>query len=85
MGTYSNPNGTFILYSSCLSMLGPGSDPVIPSGKDPNLYVTGMNIQMSLEGGPELWIPEVVICIGIAGTNADDIGTDVQYVSNNPY
>ena len=80
MGTYSNPNGTFILYSSCA--LGPESEPVIPSGKDPILYVSGMNIQVSFEGGPEGMNPEVIVCIGIAGTRVDDIGTDVQYISS---
>ncbi len=81
---YSNPNGTFFLDSACMSMLGPGADPVIPSGKEPILYVNGMNIQIDFEGGPGA-NPEVIICIGIAGTNAGDIGTNVQYTSSNPY
>ncbi len=81
MGIYSNPNGSYYLDGSCMAILGPESEPVIPSGKDPIVYVNGMNIQMSIEGGPGR-TPEVIICIGIAGTNADDIGTSVQNLSN---
>ncbi len=83
-GTYSNPNGTFFLNNSCVSITGPGADPVIPSGKDPILYVNGVNVQMSFLGGPEE-TPEVIICVAIAGTSAGDIGTNVQYVLSNPY
>jgi len=76
----SNPNGTYYLDRWCMAILGPESEPVIPSGKAPIVYVNGINVQMSSEGGLGK-TPEVIICIGIAGTNADDIGTSVQNLS----
>ncbi len=79
--TYSNPNGSFYLFTSSMC----SSSPVIPSGKDPVLYVTAIDIQVQEgpggPGGPQPGSasPDVVVCVGIAGTNADDIGTTVQY------
>ncbi len=72
-GGYSNANGT---YGFALSGL-EECEVTIPSGKDPLVYILGVNAR--LNGEAILGEDDVAICIGIAGTNADDIGTDVVY------
>ena len=64
-GTYSNVNGDFTLDGSPS-----GNCPsiTIPSTGTPAIYVNATNTDTLNE-----------ICIGIAGTTADDIGTSVYY------
>ncbi len=66
-GTYTSPNGDFVLSTS----LGSGCDtPVIPSGKPVLIYINATNADTGNN-----------ICVAIAGTEAVDIGTDAKYGS----
>jgi hypothetical protein len=63
-GTYSNVNGDFTLDTSN----GCTAAPTIPSGTGAVIYVNATNTDTGNN-----------ICVGIAGTTADDIGTVVEY------
>ena len=64
-GTYSTIDGDFTLPTS---LPGACSAPTIPSGGTPLVYVHGLNAQTGNN-----------VCIGIAGTQADDIGTSITF------
>ncbi len=64
-GTYTNVNGDYTLPTS---LPGACSAPTIPSGGSPLIYVLGNNTQTGNS-----------VCVGIAGTQADDIGTAIAF------
>lgn len=71
---YDNPNGRFTF--SPISLC--GTEPTIPSGNAPIVYLLGASYEGDVESvGPE--DINVAVCVGIAGTSADDIGTVVIY------
>ena len=63
-GTYSNVNGDFRLETSTACT----GTMTVPSSGTPAIYVNATNTDTGND-----------ICIGIAGTSADDIGTLVNY------
>jgi len=66
-GTYSTPNGDYILSTS----LGSNCEtPSIPSGKTALVYINASNAGTGS-----------FVCIAVAGTAASDIGTDANYGS----
>ncbi len=65
-GTYSNVNGDFTLSTTNAC----STAPTIPSGGAPQIFVNVNNADTGND-----------VCIGIAGTSADDIGTVVEYGS----
>ncbi len=67
-GTYTNVNADYTLPTSLPSGC---SAPTIPSGGTPLVYVYGNNTQTGND-----------VCVGIAGTQADDVGTAVRYGNN---
>lgn len=73
---YANANGTYVFAPA-----GVGCAVTIPSGKDPLLYIISSNEilvgEETIRGNFE-----VGICLGIAGTNPDDIGTSIQYAGS---
>ena len=69
---YTNPNGYFGLGGACGWFSGSGQDPTIPSGNTPNFYIVATDEPFEEAN--------VQLCIGVAGTNADDIGTAVVYL-----
>ena len=65
-GTYTNVNADYTLPTAL-----PGGctvAPTIPSGDPPLVYVHGLNAQTGNN-----------VCVGIAGTQADDIGTSITF------
>ncbi len=64
-GTYTNVNADYTLPTA---LPGGCSAPTIPSGDPPLVYVYGNNAQTGNN-----------VCVGIAGTQADDIGTDINF------
>ena len=70
---YVNANGTY-----AFAPAGLGCPVTIPSGRDPILFVLSTN-EILVDAETARGTFEVGICIGIAGTNPDDIGTEVLY------
>ena len=65
-GTYSNVNADYTLPTSLPG--GCTTAPTIPSGSTPLVYVHGLNTQTGNN-----------VCVGIAGTQADDVGTTITF------
>ncbi len=65
-GVYTNVNGDYTLPMSLPG--GCKTAPTIPSGSTPLLYVYGNNTQTGNS-----------VCVGIAGTQADDVGTSITF------
>ncbi len=65
-GTYTNVNADYTLPTSLPS--GCTVAPTIPSGGTPLVYVHGVNTQTGNN-----------VCVGIAGTQADDVGTTITF------
>jgi len=64
-GTYANVNADYTLPTS---LPGACAAPTIPSGNTVLVYVLGNNTQTGNS-----------VCVGIAGTQADDIGTSIAF------
>ena len=66
-GTYTNVNADYTLVAGATA---PGNcaDPDIPSGGTVLVFVYGANAQTGND-----------VCVGIAGTQADDIGTSISF------
>ncbi len=64
-GTYTNVNADYTLPTTLPSGC---SAPTIPSGDTPLVYVYGNNAQTGND-----------VCVGIAGTQADDVGTAITF------
>ncbi len=65
-GTYTNVNGDYTLPTALPS--GCTTAPTIPSGTAPLVYVHGVNAQTGNN-----------VCVGISGTQADDVGTAITF------
>ena len=64
-GTYHSFNGTFTLETSADAAC---DEPIIPSGNPALIYINGYDENT-----------ENHICVAVAGTQTDDIGTDTKY------
>lgn len=66
--TYTNVNGDYTLVTSAS-----GCTPTPPSNGTVLIIVQGLNAER-----------ENQVCVGVAGTRADDIGTDINYTYTAP-